>query len=245
MRIKKMKWVSLILSFVVIFNSITVFAKTEQSKTIIPAIDGVRSEMVIAEYENTRVAYTTDGDGNYLEVICNKEKKEFQIYCNGELLNENSAVSKRVPELPNYEKVIGNYSRTCLFHTYATLDIEQTILWQGNIKRISYVWRITGDTADKKKDIVTSNYTMPDGFRDMVNAVNDLRDQETKIIALGAGAGILSQTILTAAAAGVAAIELLFASAGLGTDIVFLLYDATGLQVKEDVCRGIYETYRQ
>ena len=85
-------------------------------------------------------AEMTDAEGNIIKAIFNKQTKEAQIYVNGTKASLDNTSPKKAPPVSASEKVIGNYKRRSAIDTYAyaTVDIEQTIVWQG-LAQTSYV----------------------------------------------------------------------------------------------------------
>ena len=73
---------SLLLCFILLFIPIQASASANSPKTVLPAIEGYRSEMIITENEFNRIVETTDVDGNHIRTIFNKVTSEYEMYIN-------------------------------------------------------------------------------------------------------------------------------------------------------------------
>ena len=230
---------SLFLCLSMILVPINAYASGDTGKSVIETPSG---NIIITESDTIRTAEMTDAEGNIIKTIFNKQTQEAQIYVNGIKSNFNNTSIKKAPPVSASEKVIGNYKRRSSIDTYAyaTLDIEQTIVWQG-LAKTSYVWRVTGIKEDMYKEIITRTYAMPAAFGDMMLAIDDLNNKVSEVLALGIGLGLTAGVILGAIELGLDAAATLLAAAGAGADLTMLLYGVSGIQGKLDACEVAYQ----
>ena len=138
-----MKWhlfksiLSLFLCLSMILVPINVYAAGDTGNSVVETPNG---NIIITESDTIRTAEMTDAEGNIIKAIFNKQTKEAQIYVNGTKASLDNTSPKKAPPVSASEKVIGNYKRRSAIDTYAyaTVDIEQAIVWQG-LAQTSYV----------------------------------------------------------------------------------------------------------
>ncbi len=234
---------SLLLCFILLFLPIQASASANSSKTILPAIDGYRSKMIITENEFNRIVETTDVDGNHVRTIFNKITSEYEMYWNNSPVNLKSSPQIQRAPIDITTTVLGNYARDSKpLYSYATVDLREDITWQGS-RRTNFVWRFIGNQNNHIKELYSSGYDMPKDFGDMMQAVNALNDKCRELIALAATVAITATALAGAAAAGLVAIETLTAGTAVAGSVVTLLYANSGLGDRLDDCEIAYQTY--
>ena len=234
---------SLLLCFILLFIPIQASASANSPKTVLPAIEGYRSEMIITENEFNRIVETTDVDGNHIRTIFNKVTSEYEMYINNVPVGLKSSPQVQRGPIDITTVVLGNYTRDSKpLYSYATVDLREDITWQGTNRRTNFVWRVIGSKDNHIKELYTSSYDMPKDFGDMMQAVNALNDKCRELVALAATITITA-VVLAGAAAGLVALETLTAGTAVAGSVVTLLYSKSGLGDRLDDCEIAYQTY--
>ena len=237
---------SMFLGTILFLIPIHVSANGTTSYKVLPPITGIRSEMIVTEDENIRTVETTYYGEKQIRAIYNKNSKVMHVYYDGQELKKDPAKInlRKMPPVTSDEVVIGNYGRLSTPYQFSTIDLKQKIVWQG-ITRYSYVWRITGNDMNLKKDIATTSYdTLPRAFTDMCVAVTALYDQFWSIVEAAAQMGLDAEMILLGYdLTNIGLIEVLLISAGFVNDLKTLLYAKGGLQDRVNTCQTIYDQY--
>lgn len=242
---KKVKNViSICLCLILLTSPLTVLAKGQNYAYSYAAQEGVRSTMNIVETPETRIASTVDAEGRMIKAIYYKATGDYRLWVDNKEIDLKSDAKLETqssgPITPS-EKELSKYTRSSMFYGYSTRGVEETIVWQGS-SRVTYVWTVT-DNDDGKKEKYGMSDVPSSAFENMLIAVDELRDQENKVVTLGAGAGITLLALTGAFAVGVSAVEALFATAGLGGEIMVILYEKSGLQTKVDECQIAYNHF--
>ena len=74
-----------IISYIVtILLTVYIIYEAIPKRTVSPAIDGVRFEMVTTETLFTRTSETTDSENNQIKAVYEKLPRKFHLYVNGE-----------------------------------------------------------------------------------------------------------------------------------------------------------------
>lgn len=235
---------SLLLCFILLFLPIQASASANSSKTILPAIEGYRSEMIITENEFNRIVEATDVDGNHVRTIFNKITSEYVMYWNNAPVDLKSTPQIQRAPIDITTTVLGNYARDSKpLYSYATIDLREDITWQGS-RRTNFVWRVIGSKDNYIKELSTGSYDdMPKDYGEMMKAVNALNDKCRELISLTATVAISLTALIGAAATGLMAIESLATGTVVATSVVSLLYAKSGLGDRLDDCEIAYQTF--
>ena len=119
---------SLLLCFILLFLPIQASASANSLKTVLPAIEGYRSEMVITENEFNRVIEATDVDGNHIRTIFNKVTSEYEMYVNNVPVDLKSSPQIQRAPIDITTTVLGTFARDSKpLYSYATIDLREDI----------------------------------------------------------------------------------------------------------------------